>query len=107
MGETSIDEDTFNEYIAEIKEHYTADKVSGNLVSYPPHGIHFFLPVPPIRSVSLVYKVHTELEHHRGLSTDFNCNSFTNDCIGFLTGGSIPDYIKGTRLPLPLFVLLR
>ncbi|KIJ62739.1 hypothetical protein HYDPIDRAFT_30327 [Hydnomerulius pinastri MD-312] len=25
---------------------------------------------------------------------DFNCNSFTNDCIGFLTGGSIPDYIK-------------
>ncbi|KIK97078.1 hypothetical protein PAXRUDRAFT_825327 [Paxillus rubicundulus Ve08.2h10] len=25
---------------------------------------------------------------------DFNCNSFTNDCVGFLTGGSIPDYIK-------------
>jgi hypothetical protein len=26
---------------------------------------------------------------------DFNCNSFTNDCIGFLTGGSIPSHIKG------------
>lgn len=26
---------------------------------------------------------------------DFNCNSFTNDCVGFLTGGSIPDFIKG------------
>ncbi|KAI0688322.1 DUF862-domain-containing protein [Cytidiella melzeri] len=25
---------------------------------------------------------------------DFNCNSFTNDCIGLLTGGSIPDWIK-------------
>lgn len=26
---------------------------------------------------------------------DFNCNSFTNDCIGLLTGGSIPNWIKG------------
>ncbi|KAI1793297.1 PPPDE putative peptidase domain-containing protein [Ganoderma leucocontextum] len=25
---------------------------------------------------------------------DFNCNSFTNDCVGFLTGGSIPAWIK-------------
>jgi len=30
MGETSIDEDTFEEYLAEIKKHYTADKVSSN-----------------------------------------------------------------------------
>ena len=29
------------------------------------------------------------------LSLDFNCNSFTNDCVGFLTGGSIPSWIKG------------
>lgn len=28
-------------------------------------------------------------------SIDFNCNSFTNDLVGFLTGGSIPDFIKG------------
>ena len=28
MGETSLDEDTFNEYLEEMKEHYTADKVS-------------------------------------------------------------------------------
>lgn len=33
---------------------------------------------------------------------DFNCNSFTNDCVGFLTGGSIPDYIKGAFMYLPL-----
>jgi hypothetical protein len=26
---------------------------------------------------------------------EFNCNSFTNDCIGFLTGGSIPSHISG------------
>ncbi|KAH9927057.1 DUF862-domain-containing protein [Amylocystis lapponica] len=25
---------------------------------------------------------------------DFNCNSFTNDCVGFLTGNSIPGWIK-------------
>jgi hypothetical protein len=29
MGETALDEETFNEYLAEMREHYTADKVSG------------------------------------------------------------------------------
>ncbi|KAF5374136.1 hypothetical protein D9615_008883 [Tricholomella constricta] len=55
LGETAIDEETFNEYVMEMKDHYTADKY------------HLL---------------------------EFNCNSFTNDVIGFLTGGSIPDYIK-------------
>lgn len=55
VGETSLDEQTFQEYLNEIKEHYTADKY------------HLL---------------------------DFNCNSFTNDCLGFLTGGSLPSYIK-------------
>ncbi|KAG6372894.1 putative thioredoxin family protein [Boletus reticuloceps] len=55
MGETAIDEDTFNEYLSAMREQYTADKVQ------------------------------------------FNCNSFTNDCMGFLTGGSIPPYV--TSLP--------
>ncbi|KAG2145882.1 PPPDE putative peptidase domain-containing protein [Suillus clintonianus] len=55
MGETCIDEQTFDEYLSEIKEHYTADKY------------HLL---------------------------DFNCNSFTNDCLGFLTGSSLPSYIK-------------
>ncbi|KAH0586619.1 hypothetical protein H2248_007839 [Termitomyces sp. 'cryptogamus'] len=55
MGETAIDEETFGEYLAEMKEHYTADKY------------HLL---------------------------EFNCNSFTNDVVGFLTGGSIPDFIK-------------
>ncbi|KAF8895174.1 PPPDE putative peptidase domain-containing protein [Infundibulicybe gibba] len=55
MGETSIDEETFNEYLDEMKGHYTGDKY------------HLL---------------------------DFNCNSFTNDCVGFLTGGEIPAYIR-------------
>ncbi|THV03884.1 DUF862-domain-containing protein [Dendrothele bispora CBS 962.96] len=55
LGETSIDEDTFNEYLDDIKSQYTAE------------NYHLL---------------------------DFNCNSFTNDCAGFLTGNAIPDYIK-------------
>ncbi|KAL1722832.1 PPPDE putative peptidase domain-containing protein [Schizophyllum commune] len=55
MGETAIDEETFNEYLEEMRQHYTADKY------------HLL---------------------------DFNCNSFTNDVIGFLTGGSIPERIR-------------
>lgn len=27
MGETALDEETFNEYIQELSSHYTADKV--------------------------------------------------------------------------------
>ncbi|KZV70171.1 DUF862-domain-containing protein [Peniophora sp. CONT] len=55
MGTTSIAEQTWEEYLDEMSEHYTADKY------------HLL---------------------------DFNCNSFTNDAIGFLTGNSIPSYIK-------------
>ncbi|EJC97999.1 DUF862-domain-containing protein [Fomitiporia mediterranea MF3/22] len=55
MGETALDEETFNDYIQEMNSIYTADKY------------HLL---------------------------DFNCNSFTNDCIGFLTGGSIPSWIR-------------
>ncbi|KAH9980190.1 PPPDE putative peptidase domain-containing protein [Lactifluus volemus] len=60
MGETAIDEQIFEEYLAEMRGQYTADKSNHSLV-------------------------------------DFNCNTFTNDCIGFLTGGSIPPWI--TNLP--------
>ncbi|KAJ7644245.1 PPPDE putative peptidase domain-containing protein [Roridomyces roridus] len=55
LGETSIDQDTWEEYLEEMREHYTADKY------------HLL---------------------------DFNCNSFTNDCAGFLTGGAIPSFVK-------------
>lgn len=55
FGETAIDEETFNDYLNEIREHYTADKY------------HLL---------------------------DFNCNSFTNDVIGFLTGQHIPTWIR-------------
>ncbi|KAF9046669.1 PPPDE putative peptidase domain-containing protein [Panaeolus papilionaceus] len=55
MGETALDEETFTEYLAEMRQHYTADKY------------HLL---------------------------EFNCNSFTDDCVGFLTGKSIPSSIK-------------
>ncbi|KAG8732365.1 hypothetical protein FRC12_019301 [Ceratobasidium sp. 428] len=55
FGETAIDEETFSDYLSEIREHYTADKY------------HLL---------------------------DFNCNSFTNDIIGFLTGQHIPAWIR-------------
>ncbi|KAG2737407.1 DUF862-domain-containing protein, partial [Suillus brevipes Sb2] len=67
MGDTCIDEQTFAEYLSQIKEHYTADK------------------------------------YHL-------CNSFTNDCLGFLTGGSLPSYIKDLPtdfLSTPFGVALR
>ncbi|KAJ7696025.1 PPPDE putative peptidase domain-containing protein [Mycena rosella] len=55
LGETAIDQETWEEYLQEMREHFTADKY------------HLL---------------------------DFNCNSFTNDCAGFLTGGSIPAFVK-------------
>ncbi|KAF4576910.1 DeSI family protein [Pleurotus pulmonarius] len=55
MGETSLDEATWNDYLDDMRDHYTADKY------------HLL---------------------------DFNCNSFTNDAVGFLTGRAIPDFIK-------------
>ncbi|KAF7314207.1 hypothetical protein MKEN_00892900 [Mycena kentingensis (nom. inval.)] len=55
LGETAIDEETWEEYLDEMRSVYTADKY------------HLL---------------------------DFNCNSFTNDCAGFLTGGSIPSFVK-------------
>ncbi|KAJ7935498.1 PPPDE putative peptidase domain-containing protein [Mycena leptocephala] len=55
LGETAIDRETWEEYLEEMRDHYTADKY------------HLL---------------------------DFNCNSFTNDCAGFLTGGSIPAFVK-------------
>ncbi|KAG9315613.1 Choline/Carnitine o-acyltransferase-domain-containing protein [Chiua virens] len=60
VGETAIDQETFNQYLTAMRDHYTADKVC-----------------------------------------HFNCNSFTNDCIGFLTGGSIPSYITCKSPSLP------
>ncbi|KIM42944.1 hypothetical protein M413DRAFT_443767 [Hebeloma cylindrosporum] len=62
IGETALDEATFDEYLEEMRAHYTADKY------------HLL---------------------------DFNCNSFTDDCVGFLTGGSIPSFIKD--LPTDFF----
>ena len=86
MGETAIDQETFEEYLAEICELYTADKASRQ--SY----FHSML------RLTLAHQYHL---------LDFNCNSFTNDVIGFLTGNSIPDWIRGLSVPstCPLFIL--
>jgi hypothetical protein len=78
MGETAIDEATWEEYLAEMRQQYTADKVC-----WP-------MPVP-------AHRCSRPLQYHL---LEFNCNSFTNDCIGFLTGGSIPDFIKGRYMSL-------
>ncbi|WVW81975.1 hypothetical protein I302_103978 [Kwoniella bestiolae CBS 10118] len=56
VGETHIDEDTFNEYIQSLGEMYTPSKY---------HLI------------------------------EFNCNHFTADVVGFLTGQEIPKWISG------------
>lgn len=56
MGETQLDEETFNEYIESMAEEYTAEKY------------HLM---------------------------EFNCNHFTADVVGFLTGGTIPEWISG------------
>ncbi|PVF95020.1 DUF862-domain-containing protein [Serendipita vermifera] len=71
LGESEIDQETFLQYIEEMRYEYTPDKY------------HLL---------------------------DFNCNSFTNDCAGFLTGGSIPAYIKDLPadfLSTPLGAALR
>ncbi|KAF8904094.1 DUF862-domain-containing protein [Gymnopilus junonius] len=41
MGETLLDEDTFNEYLQEIRQHYTADKFHLLVVPAPYLGIDF------------------------------------------------------------------
>ncbi|KAG2153005.1 PUL domain-containing protein [Suillus bovinus] len=33
-------------------------------------------------------------EHYTADKVDFNCNSFTNNCLGILNNGSLPSYIK-------------
>ena len=40
------------------------------------------------------------------LELDFNCNSFTNDCVGFLTGGTIPSFIKGASLDSDIMIIV-
>jgi len=36
MGETALDEETFNDYLEEMRSHYTADKVRS--IPSPPHA---------------------------------------------------------------------
>lgn len=72
LGESGIDEETFMEYIQQMRTVYTADKY--HLLGRFSNSSH---------------------PSHLIMITDFNCNSFTNDCAGFLTAGSIPSYIKG------------
>lgn len=52
MGETAIDEETFNEYLEEMRQHYTADKV-GSCVCHVQGG-----PLADTHAVSLIRYLH-------------------------------------------------
>jgi hypothetical protein len=39
MGETALDEQIFEEYLAEMRDHYTADKVCPLLPRLSPHSL--------------------------------------------------------------------
>ncbi|KAF5330261.1 hypothetical protein D9758_014462, partial [Tetrapyrgos nigripes] len=71
LGDTDIDEETFNEYLDDIKTQYSAE--------------NYHLLGPFTSPFALLGAQDC---------SDFNCNSFTNDCATFLTGNPIPDYIK-------------
>lgn len=96
IGETALDEETFNEYLLEISKHFTADKVCTAI-------LEFLRQILSLELVSSAWYVVRHLVSNccSSVRADFNCNSFTNDVIGFLTGGSIPSWIKGTHM-LPL-----
>jgi hypothetical protein len=47
MGQTSIDEDTFNDYITAVREHYTADKVSNSHLKCLTCSMRACIAVPP------------------------------------------------------------
>lgn len=61
MGETAIDEETFQEYLNEMKEHYTADKVS-------PLALCMYRRSS---SYSTTFSVRTNLGALRTLTSDF------------------------------------
>jgi thiol-disulfide isomerase/thioredoxin len=80
MGDTALDEETFNDYIQEIQSEYAGSKVGYKLC--------YTLTRPTFEKYHLL---------------DFNCNSFTNDCVGFLTGQSIPSWIKGNHFCIMIY----
>lgn len=79
MGETYLDEPTFWEFIDEVKHQYTGDRVRLRLCIFS--------------KTTAGSKLYCYWAQYHLL--DFNCNGFTNDCVGFLTGGSIPSFVKG------------
>lgn len=55
--------------------------------------------------LSSVSELYTPSAYHL---MDFNCNNFTADVVGFLTGAEIPSWISGVfllRLPSPTSLL--
>lgn len=57
MGETSIDEETFIEYLEEMRSHYTADKVC-RIFLVVEHTLT--VTVPPLRYVAQLCKPSAE-----------------------------------------------
>jgi hypothetical protein len=46
MGETALDEQIFEKYLAEMRDYYTADKVCLLLLRLLPHSPHLIPPHP-------------------------------------------------------------
>lgn len=90
LGETEIDEATFNEYIDELRDQYTAEKVRAAAAFRK--GSSQYSLVSSFRFAVTMSGVASALTLY---SLDFNCNSFSNDVAGFLTGRSIPAHITG------------
>lgn len=81
----------------------------------PPGTTHHGTPQKRLPMGSTFLDRETFLEYIEGLKEvyaadkyhllDFNCNSFTNDVLGFLNGGTIPDDIRSASsiiVPLPV-----
>lgn len=81
MGDTALDEETFNEYLDGLRDHYRADKY--HLLDFNVSG-RSGAAASRLKRLSLL-KVSTFARQ---------CNSFTADVVGFLTGGTIPASIS-------------
>lgn len=92
MGVTAIDQETFEEYLSQMRSHYTADKVSCRIKQIWT-GSNLFLQYHLLGTIELYRSVALR---KLTIGPDFNCNSFTNDMVGFLTGNSIPTWISGS-----------
>jgi len=77
LGNTQIDERTFDEFLVQTRRLYTKDNY--HLLGTPLFGV----------SIEAFLITHTSL--------GFNCITFANLCAAFLTGQPIPEKIQSER----------